>query len=281
MKNQAAYTRYSDIIRIQNDNQILKLKRSGESRYLIQNEVPIGAIWRGNNESSAFYAWIANINSEIIKVDALEKMNQKLLNKIERNDSLKDVILPLLNIVENGWYQIFYHEPYPITVNWGIEGVRPKYLGSQYYNFCQDQFYENKKTCIWVDDTIVFTQDLNSLDEERVEYYKERILEGRRPTIITMAITDTDFENVIKHKTQKNPREDLSAEFTLESATHCVQPQFIIDGHHKAKAYIELKEKPSIISLIKLQLEKDDFTDTELKDSYRIMIENQINEKIE
>lgn len=99
--------RYSDLFYQKNKNEVLKIKISNEDRYLIKKETPIGVIWRGDNESSVFYAFLANLELGIIQSDELKIMHSKLYDKIKKTDSLKLTISPLLNIVESGWYQIF------------------------------------------------------------------------------------------------------------------------------------------------------------------------------
>lgn len=278
MESIGAFTRYSDTFHLNNKNQVLQLKISGEDRYLIKDEVPIGVVWRGDNESSVFYAFLANLDSGIMQIGELEKMNQKLHDKIAQSDSLKQVISPLLDIVENGWYQIFYHEPLPITLNFSQDLERPKYLGANYFNFCQDYNSDNKRSSIWVEDTVIFTQDSRKLNSKRVEFYKKSISEGKRPTIITMAIANLGNMNI--NAFQESLSEDRRAEYAMENSSHCIEPQFIIDGHHKAKAYIELNEKASIISLVKLQFKEGYENFLNIEDRYKMKFENQIGEKI-
>ena len=70
-------------------------------------------------------------------------------------------------------YQIFYHAPTPFIATWKPGYAGPIYLTPQYYNFCPDPFYPNKKTCIWVEETIVFTQDIQKLDKERGDLLRQ------------------------------------------------------------------------------------------------------------
>ena len=273
------YTRYSELFYINNQYELLKLKANGERRYLIKDEIPVGAVWRGDNESSAFYAYIASQNPDLIRTSALEAMNVKLLDKISGRDSLKAVIAPLLGIVERGWYQIFYHEPLPIKLNFSPDLPTPRYLAPNKFTFLEAGSMADRKTNVWIEDTIIFTQDVMTLDQERISLYRKNIKEGKRPTIITMGLARLESYDI--NGFQDTQDERSRAEFVLESAAHCIEPQFVLDGHHKAMAYMKLKERPSIISLVKLQFKEDYDTFLGEEDKYKILIENKINDKIE
>ncbi len=68
------------------------------------------------------------------------------------------------------------------------------------------------------DRNLVWTQTLLSLDQERVEYFRERIRAGRRPTVLT-----------------------ASAE-----GAYC---EFVIDGHHKLAAYNRERVQPAVLGI--------------------------------
>ena len=68
---------------------------------------------------------------------------------------------------------------------------------------------------------ILATKHQTRLDENRVNFYKNEINKGNYPPLIIFAgIGEQEITN-----------------------------SFIIDGHHKAKAYIELKKNPYLIYL--------------------------------
>jgi len=85
MKENESRFRYSEIFHQKNENEIIKINRSGEDRFLIKKEMPIGLVWRGDHESSVFYAYLASQKSEIIKGDELEIMNKTFQDKIENH----------------------------------------------------------------------------------------------------------------------------------------------------------------------------------------------------
>ncbi len=262
------YTRYTNVFRLKNKHQILSLKISEEDRYLIKEETLISIVWRGDHESSVFYAYLANQHSGIMASDDLEKMNQALLDKINPKDSIQKIIAPLLGILENGWYQIFYHEPLPIAINPNPAEGAPTYFGSYNFSFNHASNSSEKQKSIWLDDTILFTQDMATLDLNRVAFYKKNILAGKRPTIVTLAVANFGTLNTIEEFNKMYP-EPTRIDYTIDEALTCVNPQFIIDGHHKAKAYLETGERPSIISLVKLQFKKEHEEFTKKKNNFK------------
>jgi hypothetical protein len=256
MKENGSVLKYSDIFYQQNENEILKINIIDEDRFLVNKNIPIGVVWRGDLESSLFYAHLANLNSGIIQMDELEIMNEKFQDKIKNSDLLKLIISPLLQIVENGYYQVFYQY-------------------GKSYNFDESYDFKSKRSSVWIEETILPTQDWNTLDQERVDFYKKLILEGNRPTILTLAIAN--FEKL----TINDFKDGKSVDYIMDEALNCINPQFIIDGHHKAKAYIELKEKSSIISLVKLQFKNENENFTNIKDYYIRLIKKHFRIKIE
>lgn len=112
---------------------------------------------------------------------------------------------------------------------------------------------------------------MNTLDVERVEFYKKLIEEGKRPTILTIAIAN--FEKLTSNDFKENYNEETRASYIIDEAFNCINPQFIIDGHHKAKAYIEMKEKPDIITLVKLQFKSENEAFLNVKNFYKQQVE--------
>lgn len=275
--NQNSLTiRFSNPIRVENKNEVLKLKISKEDRFLIKNQEPLAAIWRGDNESSAFYAWISRTTEKIIDPKELEMMNHYLQDRIDQDNELEDIVAPLLGIIENGIYQIFYHEPLPYSSPQNKKRILNCPLPN---NFWKEKIHNNKKSNVWIDSAVTFTQDITTLDRSRVDFYKESIQAGKRPTIVTMALAELEFLTTQEYLDRVNENE-FASYLALEYGSECIYPQMIIDGHHKAKAYIELDEKPSILNITKLHL-KEEFENNMWNFKYvKDGIENSIGEKL-
>lgn len=259
--------RFSKPIRIDNQNEILKLKLNNEDRFLIKNQDPVAAIWRGNNESSCFYAWISASSKNIIDPQELKRMDHYLQDKIDQNKKLEDIVAPLLGILESGLYQLYYHEPY----------INRKHDSCN--NFWKEPCFNDRKSIVWIDGTIVFTQDISALNLERVEYYKKSIQAGKRPTIITIALAELGFHTKQRYL-EKIKENEFASYLAIEYGSECIYPQLIIDGHHKAKAYIELNQKPSILNITKLHL-KEEFENNKWNyQQVKQIIENNIGEEL-
>jgi len=251
MDNKLYKTRFTNPIRIDNNYEILKLKLRNEDRFLLKDQNPLTAIWRGNNESSVFFAWISNTSSEIIKAKELETMNSLLHDIVPVKMELTDVIKPILKIIESGWYQLFYHQPTSeIDTN-----LNSNTLTSKVFNNYEYKINDSKKSSIWIDSTIIFTQNPNTLDINKTNYYKYIILSGMSPSIVTMSLAELDFykRDEYLEKISNTERAQLCLEYGSES----IYPQLIIDGHHKAKAFLDLNIAPSIINITKLHFKED------------------------
>ncbi len=78
------------------------------------------------------------------------------------------------------------------------------------------------------DDNLMFTQDRETLDEERIAWYEQLIQQGVRPKALAFKASLYDPEQ---------PR------FVLYSFS----PMFVLDGHHKLTAYQRLGIPPELI----------------------------------
>ena len=79
----------------------------------------------------------------------------------------------------------------------------------------------------------------NYIDKKRVDYYKSQILNGYKPTAISLTILD------IKEPSDW-PNDDIKPEFT----SHWCIAHYILDGHHKIKAASELNTEITLLSFI-------------------------------
>lgn len=128
---------------------------------------------------------------------------------VEGMQPLADQLGPLLATFTSGTYWLMY------SPSAAVEGIAVhEYSGRssadrelvEYYPFEHRQ--------------LVCTQTRESLDEERVAFYREQIQAGRRPVVLTAAAEDARCE-------------------------------FVIDGHHKLEAYTRQKVKPTILSIVR------------------------------
>jgi hypothetical protein len=91
-----------------------------------------------------------------------------------------------------------------------------------------DSYYDGYSDCF------IFTQPSEQINPERVVFYETQIKAGLRPTAL---IYSGNFKEMGKH-------DDGSVwQSTMRTGT------FIIDGHHKLMAYLNLKINPSLIRI--------------------------------
>ncbi len=279
MEKDLSYCRFSQPIKVENKIEILKLKLLKEKWFLIKNLEPLTAVWRGDNESSMFYAWISSMNNDLIDAKSLENMSFLLKDKLQENQNIEEIIKPLLQIVENGWYQVFYH-----TYCSSEEVVNEfqntlKFSPQLDFKLSNENLFSDRKSCIWLDNTIVFTQNVNALDAKVVEFYKESIINGKKPIIVTLGIAQLEFMNHNSFFEENTITQQ--ALLALEYGSENIYPQFIIDGHHKAKAYMDLNIKPNIINLTKLHFKEEQLLNNWNHKLIIDKIEKQIKEKID
>jgi hypothetical protein len=77
------------------------------------------------------------------------------------------------------------------------------------------------------------------IDQTRVDFYKEQILKGYKPTAISLTILDVKEPAVW-------PDDDIKPEFT----SHWCIAHYILDGHHKIKAASDLNSEITLLSFI-------------------------------
>lgn len=125
------------------------------------------------------------------------------------NCPFAEQISPLLSTFADGIYWLHFIPSTDIT-GFEVQGYPSPAPGDrrllEYYPFA--------------DHNLIGTQAHESLDKERVKYYRAQIRSKRRPIILT-------------------------------AATENAWCEFVIDGHHKLEAYLRENVKPSILNIIR------------------------------
>ena len=202
--------------------------------------------WYDNKGSvGKFYNFLG-----ISKKDAIQKehsLNDKLIDlTIENVADIKNDILELLKILEFGKYAVNFSESFEghnenglnyhniifpehdrfeftednlkIEFEKKFENLIAEYgnnIGMDITDFSAVNFYDGYET------HILATKHKKNLDQSRITFYRKQIQKGKRPPIIILTCT--------------------SRQSILNS--------FIIDGHHKAMAYILEEVNPSLITI--------------------------------
>lgn len=91
---------------------------------------------------------------------------------------------------------------------------------------------------------LMFTQPIETLDLERVQYYEQKIKKGERPLAISIRV---------KRANQDDEETYQENDFNTT--------KYVLDGHHKLVAYKNLNIKPSYIVINRLQSKSGDAHD--------------------
>ena len=237
--------RYSESLVLNNDHHLFEILRKGETILLI-NDKPISVVWHDNGPSSGHFYVLngieidAKVKKELVEFEYL--IHKKILDDLDLR-LIFEVYRPLL---KSGTYRFFYTPAHNYKVD--RTGSNRKLRG---FELCLPLIDENTRSSLYLEEGIFMsTQSLETIDQACVEYYKEQILDGESPTIVTLGMQPVD-ENV----------EDVYSQFAE------AYPQFILDGHHKSMAYHEIlldrRKKgspfevlvPSIFSIVKIATE--------------------------
>lgn len=152
--------------------------------------------------------YLLHIGMDCSEIENQLKSIQYYIREGVVNDNAIDIISEAFrNIFTNGAYEIWHQKDIEIIdiINTKINEI--------------DQYYP-------MAGTFVALQKMNTLNQERVEYYKQNISQETQPIIIALATAKND--NI----------------------------SFIVDGHHKAKAYQELKKSAQVIIFKKIGTQK-------------------------
>lgn len=120
---------------------------------------------------------------------------------------------------------------------------------TNYYRRINEKFSENKE---YFDFYIPLTS-LDLLDSNRVNFYKNEILSGKKPTAVSLTVLDIKEPSTY-------PDEDTFPEITQ----HWCIANYLIDGHHKIKAAAELNAEITLLAFF--ATDKGVSTEDEIKE---------------
>lgn len=188
------------------------------------------------------------INAKVIKaINSGEKLDENDLNKL----------IDILQLFENANYEIYYEPSYRYEIddswNWEYVGNQrdsstnpSKFQGlnnstseeiSKIYSVTES-FYDGNN------ESLLFTQPLEQIDQTRIKHYEELIQKGLRPTaIIYYGLLEESGIYPDGSKWKSKNQSGL----------------YVIDGHHKLIAYKNLNQTPSLIRIVKRYRTKNDF----------------------
>lgn len=240
---------------ISNGKSILELKLNKLGSYLKFNK-PLAMNWYDCAGSIGQYFAIFSFCQEY--KDAIDEGFRDALNTGNFEVESQAVeIVKLLSLFENADYELSFEPEYKYEIsrdwNWYLaknyklftsntiirEEAQQLFSDDKaYLNYLSETYYEG------IGEYFIFTQPSEKLNKERIQFYQEEIIQGRKPVAIIYsgcAQTSGSYEdgsNWIK---------------TTRSG------QFIIDGHHKLMAYKNLNCAPALLRIEKIYEAEYDF----------------------
>ena len=194
---------------------------------------------------SFYFERLEGANKSIHPRELIEQLNEGL------STLDKSTIDRISEIIPNGKYEVLLLSVQPKIVElgtnkdyfsneevklWGIDGfwVMPHNPKIKYYRGTDQRIKQDEKVFEFL--IPIFPQTW--LDEERVEFYKERIVEGKFPTAISLSVLDVKAPAVWI--------DDQKPEYT----GHWCLAHYILDGHHKVFAASEMNKPINLICFL-------------------------------
>ncbi|MBA9076915.1 hypothetical protein [Rufibacter quisquiliarum] len=256
-------------IQLTNGKGIIKIGLSEVGSYF-EFEKPTSVVWLGGGHGTTAY-FISLLPYDEKNRNEKSQIIDKATNLdfTDKEDEALEIIRPLFDLFENGNYEItfsnsenknFFLDDYMLKIwDWHLEifnatdVLQADELISDYKDFKRDKKRSERIICNNILEfttygfydgmhlALVATQPLESIDSERVQYYKNIISSGRRPFAIII---------------------NKYCEITEEAVCGTVDKSFnshhyVLDGHHKLLAYQQLRIHPPIL-YIKAIVDKDE-----------------------
>lgn len=200
-------------------------------------------------QTCAFYfERLEGANQKIEPKEVIQKLN----NGIKNID--QDLINQISKIIPNGNYKVMLldFEPKMVSLGtesdyftneqiklWGIDGFWgiPHHTKIPYYRTKTESLSTDKELYEFV----IPMYPKNYLDIERVNYYKDEFLKGKKPTAISLSVLDI-----------KGPAVQGVGSVESDILEHWCLAHYLIDGHHKLYAASETNFKITILSFLAL-----------------------------
>jgi hypothetical protein len=258
------------IINIENGKGLLKLKWNGSLSSLQFND-PISLHWFDCMGSLGKFFVILPYNKDYR--EEIQKRFSKSLNEgLEIDEEMFNTLTEVLDLFENATYELFYEPKYRYKIddswNWVYIGnERDSSTNPEKYNTINSQTSDDLSKIYSVtesfydgyNESLLFTQPLEIINQERVKYYEEIIKNGFKPTaIIYYGLLEESGVYDDGSKWKSTNRSGL----------------YILDGHHKLMAYKNLNQEPSLLRIIKRYNSKSDFNLTKQE------FENEIRQRL-
>jgi len=250
-------------IEITDAKSFLELKLNKLGSYL-KFKKPLAINWSDCAGSIAQFYAIFSFSQEY--KNSIDESLRLTLNEgnFQFDSGIKDVT-KLLTLFENGTYNVSFEPNYKLEIsdswNWDLaKNHKPFTSNPIIRKEIQKEYSDNKAHLNTLTESyydgyseyFICTQPFEKLDKQRIRFYEEQIIKGKKP----VSIIYSGYSQ--RKKGSKWIRTHRSG-------------NFIIDGHHKLVAYKNLKKTPSLLRIEKVyQSEKElNFSDKDLNNDLK------------
>lgn len=192
-----------------------------------------------------FFSQLKNDLKSGIRVDPVRDILNKGLQSLDDHTTGQ-----LKTILPDGKYQIFLMEIMPYLAKFNTKGDYFKEDQSALWGYVEDEIEDKtgipyyRGTDIKIGDTeklfefFIPLYQLEFLNEERIEYYRNQIRSGAKPTAVALSVVDVK-ESMIY---DEQPEDKIICHWSFAN--------YLLDGHHKIAA-AALERKPiTLVSFI-------------------------------
>lgn len=242
-------------IEIRNGKGIVQLKWNG-SLSSLSFEKPLSLHWFDCMGSLGKFFAILPYN-KTYRDEIQKRVSQKINSGQILEEKDLEFLVDFLSVFENSTYEISYEQDYKYEVDeswsWEIaKNTRDVLTNPLLFNQIDSVTSENISDIYTVTDTfydgnnetLLFSQPIEIIDEKRVKHYEELIKKGLKPVAII-------YYGMLE---QSGTYDDNSKWISTEWSG-----LYIIDGHHKLLAYKNLEITPTLIRIVKRYNSKSDF----------------------
>ena len=242
--------RYAGPIHLTNDKPVLRFE--GEDRDLGLSlwigDTQAGHIWHTGDPTSLYYYQLSSGESSLLPPELVE-WEKLVQNRLPEELPLEKLLEPFKPLLPTGEYWLVYS--YPDKLNGDFSDWEPAHFMVLPES---EQFWDttDPPTAYFEYPNYFETQNAASLYPSRIEHYQESIRNGMSPVIICYSRFVPEY--------YIGPEEMIPVDEIMDESN----PYFILDGHHKARAYEALNRgarkeqapirwKPGILHIAKVE----------------------------
>ena len=184
---------------------------------------PAGKVWHTGHPTSLYYYQLSGAQTSVLPPH-LKKWEKLVQTRPPEELSLEVLFEPFKTLLPSGEYWLVYKYPQKSKVPANYQAMEPLEFILRPETI-PNQDTTEPPTAYFELPNFFETRDADSLDQDRIEHYKETVKKGQSPVIVCYC----QYEKYRYGEFGEYPPiDDIIAE---------ASPYFILDGHHKARAY--------------------------------------------